>query len=252
MDFLQENLIKENIKYPYDVKILNTVNSTNTYAKENYDNFKNNFIVVSEAQTGGRGRNGKSFSSPKGDGIYMSVLHKGEYKIQDILKYTCIMSVAIYKSLYDLYGVKTQIKWVNDIEYNGRKLAGILCESGINLKTGFCEYMVIGVGINVFNKFFEGDLAEKAISLGMISSGKISRNDIIIEIVNNFNNMLKSDLWYDIYCDNSAVLGKEINVYQNNTIFTAKAEKIDKNGNLIIKKDNEEILLSSAQISIRY
>lgn len=245
-DVLDKNTIQSLLKEKHSLKVLDTIDSTNDYLKSNFNKYD---IVISNKQTSGKGRRNRKFFSPKDTGIYMSILVKPNFSIEETLKLTALTSVVVYEAIKDLYNIDIKIKWVNDLILNDLKLGGILCESQIykdNIN------MIIGIGINVKKISFPNDLKDIATSIENSIDKNISRNELIASIINYFDIYINDDLDYmNIYKKQSNTLNKEIIVYQNNTSFKGKAIDIDNNGNLIVLSNNKQIILNSGEITIR-
>ena len=124
--------------------------STNNDAKEMIDSSPADTLITSEKQTGGRGRQGKSFSSPEG-GLYMTLLLRCGMPITTAVGATSCSAVAVSRAIKNVCGIDTGIKWVNDIYAGGKKLCGILTEAVNDYSRGISEYLVIGIGINVLS-----------------------------------------------------------------------------------------------------
>lgn len=113
--------------------LFDTIDSTNNYAKSMGDSDNSNgALVISEEQTGGRGRLGRSFISPKNKGILMSIILKPNLNPQDAAKLTQIAAASVVLAIKEL-GINAQVKWPNDIIINGKKLCGILTEMSAEL-----------------------------------------------------------------------------------------------------------------------
>jgi len=171
--------------------LLKTVDSTNTYALNIIKDIKkipdltdrNGAVVISETQTGGRGRLGRKWFSPPG-GIWMTIILQPDLKMQDLSKMTLLSASAISETLVNNYKISVNIKWPNDIYCNGKKLCGILVESE---KVNSFTYVLIGIGINVNNDFFNDKNDNlNAVSLKEITASHINRNLLIAEILNEF------------------------------------------------------------------
>lgn len=250
IDLLDKNAISTLINDRYTIEILDTVESTNTYLKSNKHSF--NHVVISNEQTGGRGRLNRKFFSPKNSGIYMSILVNPGCSIEQSLKLTALTSVAIYSAIKKLYNIDIKIKWVNDLILNNLKVGGILCEGEIELNKLTLTNMIIGIGINVKKIDFPNDLKDIATSIENNTNKIVSRNDLISSIINYFDLYFNGNIDYmDIYKKQSNTLNKEITVYQNNDSYNAKAIDIDDNGNLIVISNNKQIILNSGEITIR-
>ena len=132
-----------------DVRVYRTISSTNTVLKAlAADGASANLALVAEHQTAGRGRMGRSFCSPSGTGLYFSLLLRPAVPAAESMRMTACAAVAVSRTIEELTGRSTRIKWVNDILIGQKKVCGILTEAGINAETGMLRYAVIGVGIN--------------------------------------------------------------------------------------------------------
>lgn len=105
--------------------------------------------AVSAEQTAGRGRLGRSFFSGRENGVFMSLLFSPKNGVSDPAKMTANAAVAVCRALSALYGIEAQIKWVNDVFLNGKKICGILTEGVLNLETGLIDAAIVGIGINI-------------------------------------------------------------------------------------------------------
>lgn len=250
IDILDKHVISSLISKKYNIEILDTIDSTNTYLKSNKTNY--NHIVISNEQTGGRGRLNRKFFSLKNSGIYMSILVNPNCFIDQALKITALTSVAVYSAIKEQYGININIKWVNDLIINNLKVGGILCEGEIELNKSTLTNMIIGIGINVKNIDFPNEIKDIATSIENNTNKKVTRNDLIASIINYFDLFYTGDISYmDIYKKQSNTLNKEITVYQDNKSYDAKAIDIDNNGNLIVISNSKQIILNSGEITIR-
>ena len=250
IDILDKHVISSLISKKYNIEILDTIDSTNTYLKSNKTNY--NHIVISNEQTGGRGRLNRKFFSLKNSGIYMSILVNPSCSIDQALKITALTSVAVYSAIKEQYGININIKWVNDLIINNLKVGGILCECEIELNKSTLTNMIIGIGINVKNIDFPNEIKDIATSIENHTTKKISRNNLIASIINYFDLYFYNNVDYmEIYKKQSNTLNKEITVYQDNKSYDAKAIDIDNNGNLIVVTNGKQIILNSGEITIR-
>jgi len=144
------------------------IDSTNIYAIENYERLHDGDVIVAKEQNNGKGRQGRSWHSPKG-GLWFSIVFKPR-KMKDMNFYTKLASVSLYEFLEKI-GIKSTIKWPNDILYKGKKLAGILTE-GI-YEGAVPKVIVVGVGLNVNNDIPE-ELSDIATSIKEIKKEKIN------------------------------------------------------------------------------
>ena len=135
-----------------EMEILPAVGSTNDYLREKaLKGQKEGFTVLAGEQTGGRGRTGRSFYSPADTGIYMSLLLRPENCSPAVaVKFTTMAAVAACRAIEKVSQKKAQIKWVNDVYIEDKKVCGILTEGAVSLEKGSLEYVILGVGINVY------------------------------------------------------------------------------------------------------
>jgi BirA family transcriptional regulator, biotin operon repressor / biotin---[acetyl-CoA-carboxylase] ligase len=170
---------------------LYSVDSTNTYALSMIKGISkfpqlpiyDGVVVISETQSGGRGRLNRKWFSPAG-GIWMTIILQPDLKMQDLSKMTLLSASSIVETLVENYKISLNIKWPNDIYCNGKKLCGILAESE---KVDGKTHLIIGIGINANNDFCNANNENlNAASLSEITGKQINRNLLIAEILNNF------------------------------------------------------------------
>lgn len=248
--------IKKNAQADWKYVILEEVDSTNNYAKELVLNGeRKNTVVISESQTGGRGRIGRPFYSPKGNGLYMSILIYPKLNVEYAPLITSFTAVAVAKAIEKLTdGSSLNIKWVNDIYMNGKKICGILTEAGFDFEGGAIDYAVIGIGINVLGVDFPNEISNVATSIEKETGEKLSRNELAAEILNNLKNLqeaIKDKTYLDYYREKSNVIGKNVLVIYGDEKFNAKAILIDDNAALIVETEKGIKTLNSGEVSIK-
>ncbi|MBP9509836.1 MAG: biotin--[acetyl-CoA-carboxylase] ligase [Fusobacteriaceae bacterium] len=265
-DLISRDIIKNSLQkngFNLDVYFHKIVNSTNLEAKRLILNssIPNPSLIIANEQSQGKGRFGKIFFSPKNSGIYFSIIENSFTNLKNSTFITICTALAITRAIEKLTGFSTQIKWVNDIFFNGKKICGILTEAITNFETGEIEKLIIGIGINFSTIDFPKELesAGSLFSPLSLNSNKITRNDLIINIVTeldlffkNFNSLNYREI-IEEYKSKSNILGKEVLVTLPNTPpFSAIAVDIDEFGHLIIKKESNEILsLNYGEVSIK-
>ena len=248
------NLSEQEIKNYFDekiknikIKIFDTIASTNSYAKQAIEKkqITENTLIIANSQTAGRGRFDRKFFSPAQTGIYMTIAFFVQKTAEDILYITLIAAIAVVKAIKNLTGITVQIKWVNDIFFNNKKIAGILTETIFNTETNKTESVITGIGLNVNTQIFPDELKNIATSLNI----NISRNRLIAEITNNFFNLdNKTNEEIINEYKKYLIVNKKIICYINGQKFSGKIEGINDNGNLIINTNNNHILLNSGEI----
>lgn len=242
-----------------DLTVFDTIDSTNTEAKrllytEELSNFT---VLISDEQTGGRGRTGKSFESPKGTGIYISIviLPKKRFDFSAFDLVTVKAAVAVHNAIKNKTGKNTEIKWVNDIFLNKKKICGILTEADSDFESREIKSIIIGIGLN-FNTPEEG-FGEKVkdIATSLNPDNNLHRNEMAAEILNQFYeayyNMSDEEV-LKIYKENSLLLGKIVNFKKNGKDYSLKAIDINEKGNLIVEEEHgDKVILSSGEVSVK-
>lgn len=177
----------------FDIPVINNVilyeetDSTNTRAKTFGDNgCVDGTLIIADTQTAGKGRMGRSFSSPADTGIYMSLLQRPDIEPSLVSGITLLAAMAVAQALTDIDGtdIKPQIKWPNDVLINGKKAVGILTETSC---ADSLSYIVTGIGINVNNTSFPEELSQTACSLYLCCGRRLDREDIIYKVWESFS-----------------------------------------------------------------
>lgn len=247
-DLILPELIQENtnltIRYKPETK------STQTDAKEGIEaGNKGNTLYLSTCQTAGRGRFQRPYYSPSQGGIYMSLHIQPNLPYDKLPSYTLLVAAAVYKAIKNLTMIELDIKWVNDIYFKNKKIAGILTEAMTSVETGLVTDVIIGLGINFSIADFPDNLKEKAGSL-FTAPAPISRNELISEIWNCFYNTDSDELLY-IYKERSIVLGKEVTFQLDGKFKKGLAKEISESGQLQVElEDKHTIWLNSGEISL--
>lgn len=179
----------------------------------------------------------------------MSLHIKPNLPYDQLPPYTLLVAGAIYKAIKNLIMIDVSIKWVNDIYFNNKKIAGILTEAVTSIETGLVTDIIIGVGLNFSIKDFPKDLREKAGSLFQ-NRTPITRNELISEIWRCFYETNEDELLH-LYKTNSLVLGKKIHFKQGEETLSGKATNISDKGELQVELTNgKKIWLNSGEISL--
>ena len=239
-----------------EVQIFSKLDSTNQYLKERAKaGAKEGTVIIANQQSAGRGRLGRNFFSPEGTGIYMSILLRPEVELQKSVRITSMAAVAVARAIETVSGIETKIKWVNDIFLNGKKVCGILTESGIDTTTGTLEYAVLGIGVNVGKITFPEELKEIATSVCNECKVAVTRNELIAEILKEL------EAWYPSLQDGSflkesrersLLLGKDILVVgSEEKNYQAKAVELDDMGHLWIDRAGKKEVLHSGEVTVR-
>ena len=236
------------------IEVHQQIDSTNTEAKKQAMNgAPHGTVILAEEQTAGRGRLGRTFYSPKGTGIYMSMILRPNLHLSQSIHVTTSVAVAICQVIERLTNQKPQIKWVNDIYLNQQKICGILTEAGTDFERGNVEYLILGIGLNVHTKHFPVELQAIA---GSLNPEVVTRNQICAHLLNEIFPLCEDfshPFLLDEYKSRSNVLGKWITFIQNQQRYEALAEDIDGQGGLKVRlKSGEQMTLNSGEVSIRW
>ncbi len=238
------------------IKIFDEVNSTSTAARLSYESGEApGLAVLAGRQTEGRGTKGRSFFSPEGTGLYLSLLFEPDIPISDSALVTTSAASAAALALEKISGEKIDIKWVNDLYLRGRKICGILTEGIMTGKGWAC---IVGIGINLLppEKGFPAELSGIAGSLFPSRKGDISslRIQAAAEILNRFMKFtgeLRQRTYMPYYKERLFVLGKKISVVSPSGIRPAEALDTDDLCRLRVRYDDgTEDLLFSGEISV--
>lgn len=255
-DILSKEAIVLGLENTHDVEVFESIDSTNTYLKTSVKTKKNSFtIAIADTQTNGKGRMGRSFYSPKGSGIYFSILLFPTLPPQNCVFLTTAACVAVARALKECLGLDTQIKWVNDIYCNGKKLCGILTESCINTNNGTVYFAVVGIGVNFKKNAFPKELSNIATSVEECARLTCDRNSLICSIINHFEkiyNELPNRDYMNEYRDKSFLIGKNVTVIKADTSFPATVIDINEDANLVVQTQNGDIeTLFSGEVSLK-
>ncbi|MBR7164541.1 MAG: biotin--[Clostridia bacterium] len=221
------------------------VSSTNDLAKElAQGGAPQGTVVLANSQTNGRGRLGRHFYSPGETGLYMSLILRPEDVQQDAGLLTAGAAVAVQQAILAMTGVSVDIKWVNDLYYQNKKLCGILAESQFT-SSGSFDYVVLGIGVNLAPP--EGGYAEeiqgKTISIAEFYDRGISQAELCAAIFREwftvYQKLPKAE-FLQIYREASCVLGKTISYIQGGETYIGKALSIDERARLIVLLKNGE------------
>jgi len=214
-------------------------------------------VIFADSQSGGMGRLGRSFHSPAGAGIYMSVLLRPNCRPEDLMHLTCAVAVAVYKAIEEVTGIRVQIKWVNDLICKDKKLAGILTKLSVNQKTGLVDWAIVGIGINCAPAAFPPELEGIVTSLRDIAGKDIDRQALSAALVRQLEQMntgLHTDRrsMMEIYRKNCAVIGEKVWLIRGDERRSALVLDVDDWGGLVVShKDGSVHTVNSGEISLR-
>ncbi len=282
-----ENYLSENGVSGIHTHIFSEIDSTNSEAKRHaveagaFRTAEGNLtqkgqashlsLFVAETQTGGKGRLGRTFVSPKDCGVYFSLLYSPRGGVNNPALYTAAAAVSVVRAVLKLYGEQASIKWVNDVFLAGKKICGILVEGIANFETGCIDAAVVGIGINIRkNSALEGEITKIVGSIEEAKSSKseempnLSKNILIGEVVRNL-----IELYQAFENEDEKTKSQMISEYRSLSMLTgqtvtvnpvagglgesykAQVKDIDEEMRLVVQTENGEIRrLNSGEVSL--
>ncbi|MEM2947023.1 MAG: biotin--[acetyl-CoA-carboxylase] ligase [Candidatus Bathyarchaeia archaeon] len=224
------------------------IGSTNDWAKELAElGAPEGTVVIAETQTSGRGRLGRKWLSPKG-GLWFTIILKPKLKPSETVKLAFLAGLAVAETIRELYGLKAETKWPNDVLVDGRKVCGILSEmKTVDEKV---DYATIGIGVNAnidVEKEFPKELKETATSIQKVLGRKIALEELFRALLE------KMDSLYQIFLEKgftpilkgwkgfASFLGHQVEVYGDGERFEGIASDVDGDGALVLKLENGSV-----------
>lgn len=234
-----------------------TLDSTNTKAKAMaLEGAPQGTVVLADHQTQGRGRLGRSFDSPAGSGIYMSMILRPQCPPTALMHLTCAVAVAVCDAIQKVLSFRPSIKWTNDLVVGGKKLAGILTELSINPQTGLVDFAIVGIGLNCNRtaEDFPPELRSIACSACMITGKTVSKDPLVDAMIQSLNSMdlsSKSAI-LEQYRHDCITIGKAVTVCKGDFRQEGIALDVDENGALIVLfSDGHTEAVDSGEVSVR-
>lgn len=214
-------------------------------------------LVIAVTQTAGKGRRGRGWTSPGGDGIWMSLLLRPSFGPEAASMLTLVAAMAVHQGIRRTTGLECGIKWPNDLVADGRKLCGILTE--MSTEADYIRYVVVGIGINVGIREFPEDLRDKATSLYLCQKKAVSRSRLVAEVMEAwekyydiFNQTLDLRNLRQEYNRELVNTGKPVKVLAPENTCTGTALGIDSVGRLLVELEDGSIReVVSGEVSVR-
>lgn len=245
-------------KKRYSIRYREIVDSTNNWAKEEARlGASEGTVLTADMQTAGKGRRGRSWESPTGTSIYMSLILRPQIAPEKASMLTLVLGLSAAQAIRDLFGLEVLIKWPNDLVISGKKICGILTE--MNVGAGGIEYVVAGIGINVNTREFPEELADKGTSLCLEYGKEIDRQVLMEAVLDRFFRnyelfLEKQDLSLLVDEYNAVLVnrGKSIRVLEPGHEYDGISGGINEKGELLVtREDGTEVAVYAGEVSVR-
>ncbi len=260
-DVMNETELKEALKdsgFLQDVCYFRQIDSTNLEVKRRADQgAPGPLLIVADEQTAGRGRRGRSWSSPPGTSISMSLLLRPHIRPENASMLTLVCALAVAGGIAETTGLKTEIKWPNDVVIHGKKICGILTE--MNTELGEIGFVVPGIGINVNMTEFPEEIRETATSLKLELGKHVPRTPVVAAFVRCFA------MYYGIFLETEDLTAlkpvyekllvnrdREVLVLDPAGEWKGVARGITATGELLVERsDGSTVEVRSGEVSVR-
>ncbi len=240
------------------IDVRDTVTSTNTVLKAIAEQGgAEGMALIAQQQTQGKGRLGRTFLSPKGTGLYISILLRPKFSAEESLSVTTAAAVAVAEAIDSITGRHAMIKWVNDVYLQGRKVCGILTEASVDFENGGLHYAIVGIGVNIQEPpgGFAPEIRDVAGALyqGEVPSGVRVR--LAAEILNRFFGFyehLTQRTFMEAYRQRSLLTGIEVTFTQGDRVHEGLVLGVDDEARLQVRlPSGEEKLFSAGEVNIK-
>ena len=233
---------------------LPSVDSTNRRARQlAAEGAPHGTLVIADEQTAGRGRRGRGWTSPAGEGVFMSLILRPQSHPSEVARLSMQTALAVALSIAQTTGLDARIKWPNDIVCGGRKVCGMLLE--MNADEQAVHDVVAGIGINVHQTQFAPEIEKTASSLDLLSGQRVCRAALVRAFLEAFERaeaLAAQGALMDAYRARSATLGQRVQVIAPAGSFTGTALEVTDSGSLIVEDEEgqrREVL--AADVSVR-
>ena len=241
-----------------DVKYFDIIDSTNIKAKQlAEEGAPHGTLVIAEEQSGGKGRRGKSWSTPPKTAVAMTLVVRPQIRPEKVSMMTLVMGLAVASACNRLDGVDAQIKWPNDVIVDGKKICGILTEMSGELNAIY--YLVIGIGINVNMLAFPEEIRQTATSLAQVTGRKINRAEVIQYCLQYFEQYYEEfqktedmSLLIKAYNDLLVNCNRKVRVLEPGNEYTGISLGINTQGELLVEREDKTVsTVCSGEVSVR-
>lgn len=232
---------------------LDSVNSTNRWAKEHIKELADGTVVSAKRQTDGRGRLNRSWTDFGEDNLFLTFVLKPDIKHSAVFSNLTQYLSVILCHVLEKYGVKPQIKWPNDVLVNGKKIAGILAETSMS-QTNFNGIVLgIGVNLNARREYFD-KIDKPATALNLETNLPVNleqfKQELCEEFFKHYDEFLEKGFSciMDEYIERASFINKELTVALVGSDVKGFAKGVTERGELILSSDNKELILNIGDI----
>lgn len=260
-DLLRRETVEAYLSAPRaDWEVLESVDSTNSACRRlALEGAEDGTVVMADCQTAGRGRRNRSFQSPAGRGLFLSILWRPGCTPDKLLPLTALSAVAVYRAVERVCGVNLRIKWPNDLVLHGKKLGGILTEMALEGESGLVSHAVVGIGINVHHlpSDFEGQVRDIATSLDMELDGRVCRGKLAAALLEELDYLrgevlFAPEKWLEPYRAACLNIGQTVQLIRGETRERVEAVAVDGQFGLVVRHENGELeTVRSGEVSVR-
>lgn len=240
------------------LNVMDETDSTNNYLKRlAAQGAPDGTSAIADHQTAGRGRRGRSFYSPHGLGLYLSVLLRPQAHPTELMHLTAMSAVAASRAVERVCGVRPGIKWTNDLVFGTKKLAGILTELSVVAETMETDYVIVGIGVNCAHTQFPEEIGEIATSLRMQTAKTVSRSALAAALLREFAQMEAElltgrEAWLREFAEHCVTIGKDVRILHAGEERTAHADGIGPEAELLVTyPDGTKDAVTSGEVSVR-
>ena len=240
-----------------EILVLDQIDSTNNLAKQlAQQGAREKTVVIAKSQTNGKGRMGRSFVSESENGLYLTIILRPRLPMEQCVNITVLGAVALNEAILEVCNKESQIKWVNDIYINEKKVSGILTEASFDFESGSMQYAVIGMGINVYepNGGFSEEIRDIAGAIFEKPTQGEIKSKLCAKIIDRFfyhYERIEKKEYIEKYREKSFIIGKLVDVYVGEQIIKGKAIDIDENANLIVETKDGIRKFNSGEARVR-
>ena len=213
-------------------------------------------VLLADSQSAGRGRLGRSFHSPAGSGLYLSVILRPNCPPAELMHLTCAVGVSVCDAIQETTGIRPGIKWINDLILEGKKLGGILTELAMDGSN--VGYAVVGIGINCNQQIrdFPPELQSIACSLSSVTGSSVDRAKLAAALICHLERMsrqlLQRDAIMERYRQDCVTIGKEVVMMGSANFSTGEALNVENDGSLLVRfADGTIHRVNSGEVSVR-